>query len=215
MVFEEYIAGGLKYMCILGIESNVVILFFIIFITLVIFVLNQPWFSLKSLKKHFTVVNIITGITSLIVIFIIKESGLPTWLIFLLSKHIPSFEDCPEYLIASFIGLICRLGLKGLIEEGFKEIFPTYHSMTGTGDINSPENNNSGGIKENTSGDSSSTTNNSTGVQKKESLSDKGKTLKKPVILLHLILQIKFPVIMFQNGMFNFSMNMLHVLAQK
>jgi hypothetical protein len=85
-----------------------------------------------------------------------------------LSKHIPSFKDCPEYLIASFIGLICRLGLKGLIEEGFKEIFPTYHSMTGTGDINSPENNNSGGIKENTSGDSSSTTNNSTGVQKKD-----------------------------------------------
>jgi hypothetical protein len=79
-----------------------------------------------------------------------------------------------EYFLASFIGLICRLGLKGLIEDGFKEAFPTYNAMTGTGDLNPTESNNSGG-KENTSGGSSSSpSSSSTGVQK-ESLSDKGK----------------------------------------
>ncbi len=61
----------------------------------------------------------------------------------------------------------------------FKEVFPTYNTMTGTGDINPTENNNSGGIKENTSGSSSSPTSNSTGIQKEESLSDKGKIPEK------------------------------------
>lgn len=166
-------------MSILSIESNVPMFFIILTVLVLIFVLNQPWFTLKSLKKHFTVVNIITGITSLIVIFFIKESGLSFWLINLLKDYIHNIQDCSEYIIASFIGLICRLGLKGLIEDGFKEIFPTYNTMTGTGDINSPENNNSGGIKENTSEDSSSSTSNSTGVQKEESLSDKGKNPEK------------------------------------
>jgi hypothetical protein len=94
-----------------------------------------------------------------------------------LKDYIQNIEDSSEYIVASFIGLICRLGLKGLIEDGFKEIFPTYNTMTGAGDINSPEIN-SGGIKENTSGDSSPT-NNSTGVRKEEQLSDKGKNHEK------------------------------------
>jgi hypothetical protein len=94
-----------------------------------------------------------------------------------LKDYIQNIEDSSEYIVASFIGLICRLGLKGLIEDGFKEIFPTYNTMTGAGDINSPEIN-SGGIKENTSGDSSPT-NNSTGVRKEEQLSDKGKNPEK------------------------------------
>ncbi len=84
----------------------------------------------------------------------------------------PNISQGSEYFLASFIGLICRLGLKGLIEDGFKEVFPTYNAMTGGGDINPTESNNSGG-KDNTSGGSSSTGNSSTGVQK-ESLSDKG-----------------------------------------
>lgn len=84
--------------------------------------------------------------------------------------------DCSEYIIAGFLGLICRLGLKGLIEEGIKDVFPTYNTMTGTGNINPTDNNNSGG---NSSGSSSSPTSNATGVQKEEPLPDKGKNPEK------------------------------------
>ncbi len=164
-------------MSTLIIESNVTVFFSILTILIVTLVLNQPWFTLKSLKKHFTAVNMITGFISLIVIFCVKEAGLSLIVLNLLQNYIHNIPDCSEYIIAAFIGLICRLGLKGLIEDGFKEIFPIYNAMTGTGGINPTEDNNSVGIKENTSG-SSSLTSNSTGIQK-ESLSDKGKIPKE------------------------------------
>lgn len=121
-----------------------------------------------SVKKHFSLVNLITGVMCLILIVCIKQSGLSLFILSLLKEYVPNIPQGSEYFLASFIGLICRLGLKGLIEDGFKEVFPTYNAMTGGGDINPTESNNSGG-KDNTSGGSSST-----GVQK-ESLSDKGK----------------------------------------
>jgi hypothetical protein len=117
-------------------------------------------------------VNLITGVTCLILIFCIKQSGLSLFILSILKEYVPNIPQVSENFLASFIGLICRLGLKGLIEDGFKEVFPTYNAMTG-GDINPTESTNSGG-KDNTSGGSSSTGNSSTGVQK-ESLSDKGK----------------------------------------
>ena len=130
---------------------------------------------LKSLIKHLTLINLITGVISIILIILIKQSGLALLILNILKEYISNIPEGSEYFLASFMGLICRLGLKGLIEDGFKDVFPSYHAMTGVGDTNPTDTNNSGWIKDNTSGGSSSPTSNSTGVQKEESLPDKGK----------------------------------------
>jgi len=131
---------------------------------------------LKSLIKHLTLINFITGVLSIIIIILIKQSGLALLILNILKEYISNLPEGSEYFLASFMGLICRLGLKGLIEDGFKDVFPSYHAMTGVGDTNPTDTNNSGGIKDNTSGGSSSSpTSNSTGVKKEESLPDKGK----------------------------------------
>ena len=131
--------------------------------------------KLLSVKKHLTLVNIITGLMCLILIVSIKQSGLPLLMLNILEEYVLNIPEGSEYFLASFMGLICRLGLKGLIEDGLKEAFPSYNAMTGAGDLNPTESHNSGG-KENTyGGSSSSPTSSSTGVQKEESLSDKGK----------------------------------------
>ncbi len=129
---------------------------------------------LISVKKHLTLVNIITGLTCLILIVYIKQSGLSLLILNILEEYVHNIPEGSEYFLASFIGLICRLGLKGLIEDGLKEAFPTYNAMTGAGDLNPTESNNSGGKDNTYGGSSSSPASSSTGVQK-ESLSDKGK----------------------------------------
>lgn len=132
--------------------------------------------ALKRYSKHYSMSNLITGFISLVIIFFIKELGLALFILNIFKEYIHNIPECSEYLIAGFTGLIIRLGLKGLIEEGFKDVFPTYNTMTVGGDnnsgINPTDNNNSAGIKYNTSGGSSSPSN-STGVQ--EPLSNKGK----------------------------------------
>jgi hypothetical protein len=130
----------------------------------------------KSIGKHFSLANVLTGFFSLLIIILIKETGLALFLFKVLKDYIPNIPYISEYFIASFIGLICRLGLKGLIEDGLKDVFPAYNAMV-VGDINSIDSNNPGGTQDNPSGGPSST-NNSTGDQK-ESTSDKNKTPEK------------------------------------
>jgi hypothetical protein len=125
-------------------------------------------------KKHITFINVITGVLSILFI-LIKELGLPLFILNILKDYIPNIP-LSEYFIASFLGLICRLGLKGLIEDGLKEVFPAYNTMTGAGNINDLDSSNSGGRQANTSTGSSST-NNPTEVEKESS--DKDKTSEK------------------------------------
>ena len=130
---------------------------------------------LKGVKRHITFINVITGVLTLLFIILIKELGLPLFILNILKDYIPNIP-LSEYFIASFLGLICRLGLKGLIEDGFKEVFPAYNAMTGAGNINDPDSSNLGGRQANTSAGSSSS-NNPTEVEKESS--DKDKTSEK------------------------------------
>jgi hypothetical protein len=125
----------------------------------------------KSIGKHISFINVLTGVLTLLIIILIKELGLPLLILNILKDYIPNIPYISENLLASFIGLICRLGLKGLIEDGLKDVFPAYNPMTGTGDINSIDSN-SGGRQDNPSIGSSST-NNPTDVQKESSSDDK------------------------------------------
>jgi hypothetical protein len=119
--------------------------------------------TIKSIRRHLSFINFITGVISLLIIILIKEVGLPLFILNLLKDYIPNIPYVSEYFIASFLGLICRLGLKGLIEDGLKDIFPAYNAMTGAGDINPADSSNSGGRQDNTSGGSS---NNPTDIEK-------------------------------------------------
>lgn len=119
---------------------------------------------LKSIRRHLSFINFITGVISLLIIILIKEVGLPLFILNLSKDYIPNIPYVSEYFIASFLGLICRLGLKGLIEDGLKDVFPAYNAMTGAGDINPADSGNSGGRQDNTSGGSSS--NNPTDIEK-------------------------------------------------
>jgi hypothetical protein len=134
---------------------------------------------IKSLKKHLTLVNLTTGLISLLFIVFIKELGLALFIYKVFIEYFYYIPECAEYIIASSIGLTFRLIIKGLIEDAFTHVFPTYNTLTVGGDINysdmnPTDKNNSPGIKDNISGGSSSS-GNSTGVQKEEELSNKGK----------------------------------------
>jgi len=134
--------------------------------------LRSSLLLIPKIGKYLSFINIIIGILTLFIIILIKELGLALFLLNILKDYIPNIPYISENFISSFIGLICRLGLKDLIEDGFKEIFPSYYTMTGGEDIN-PTDTNSGVIQDNTSPGSSSS-NNPIGIQK-ESSPDKDK----------------------------------------
>jgi len=142
----------------------------IIFTIVIIFILLCPLFFIKSVKKHLTLTKLTTGFITLLLIVFIKESNLSLIILNIFEGYINDIPKYFEYIIASSIGLIGRLGIKGLIEEGFKELFSMYNPMTIGGDSNL--NANSGEIKDNSSG-GSSTNDNNTGIKK--SPLDKGK----------------------------------------
>jgi hypothetical protein len=135
---------------------------------------------IKSLKKYLTLVNITTGLISLLFIVFIKELGLALFIYKIFIEYFYYIPECSIYIIASFTGLIFRLIIKGLVEDVFTYVFTTYNTLTvGDGvnysDINPTDKNNSPEIKDNVSGGSSSLSGNSTGVQKEEEVSNKGK----------------------------------------
>jgi hypothetical protein len=142
----------------------------IIFTIVIIFILLCPLFFIKSVKKHLTLTKLSTGFITLLLIVFIKESNLSLIILNIFEGYINDIPKYFEYIIASSIGLIGRLGVKGLIEEGFKELFSMYNTMTIGGDSNL--NANSGEIKDNSSG-GSSTNDNNTDIKK--SPLDKGK----------------------------------------
>lgn len=79
---------------------------------------NNNNIIVQSLKKYITPVNIVVGISSLIIIGLAKELGLAQYILALFNIEYSEFRS---YIISGFIGLVWRLGLKGLIEEAFKD----------------------------------------------------------------------------------------------
>ena len=132
-------------------------LFYILLILSIFFILR---ISYKGLGKYLTKKNIITGIVCLMCIFLIKQSGIALVILNLGKGFFPNitFPVHIEDLIASMLGLIARLSVKGVIEEFFTNSIPVPQGrlfMTGVGDdIDSPETGNSTGI--NSSGGSAS-----------------------------------------------------------
>lgn len=66
------------------------------------------------IAKHFTWVNIIVGLFVLILVGLIKYSGI---VLFLLNFIALDNTEYAEYFITGTIGLAARLGIKGIVEE--------------------------------------------------------------------------------------------------
>lgn len=64
--------------------------------------------------KHFTVVNLILGLLVLIIIGLIKHFSIAS---FLMAYFGFSESELNEYILAGFLGLVGRLGIKGIVEE--------------------------------------------------------------------------------------------------
>ena len=78
----------------------------------------EKGFSYKSLSKHFTLTNILTGICTIIIITLFKW-GYST----LLNTDFLHF-DIKESLLLGTMGLITRLGIKGFIEDNIIPLIP-------------------------------------------------------------------------------------------
>jgi hypothetical protein len=81
----------------------------------------------SKIKKHFTLINLITGLVSVVIVAFIKETGLTQLIVNYFGIYNSVFSDC---LLAGSLGLIVRLGLRGLIED---IQFTTAHTMADGG----------------------------------------------------------------------------------
>jgi hypothetical protein len=70
--------------------------------------------TFTNIKKHFSTTNILVGILSLLITYLLKISPLP---VFILSIFDITPTIIHEYIIIGFISLTIRLGIKGIVEE--------------------------------------------------------------------------------------------------
>ena len=80
----------------------------------------------KNIKKHFTIVNIIVGLSTLFIVFLIKFSGIQYILGYLFGYFGLDLVYI-EYFFSGIIALLWRLGIRGIVEEIFKQ--PLYMTM--------------------------------------------------------------------------------------
>ena len=85
------------------------------------------FFKFKNIKKHFTIVNIIVGISTLFVVFLIKFSGGIQYILGYLFGYFGLDLVYLEYFFSGIIALLWRLGIRGIVEEIFKQ--PLYMTM--------------------------------------------------------------------------------------
>lgn len=113
---------------------------------------------LYLITKHLSMVNLIVGILGLITVFLIKYYGIALYIINSFGFANTTFN---EYIITGFFGLITRLGLKGIVEEGYTTLFMTATiPLEGTG---APDSNPISKADNTGSSSGSSGTNNTTG----------------------------------------------------
>jgi hypothetical protein len=137
-----------------------------------IFLIIVYFFNL--IKKYITLVNLTTGIICLIIISLFKQLSIVKYTLYFF--NLESLMSLEFIIIGSF-ALITKLGIKGLIGDTFKDVFPTYLNMTSGEDnsegVNSPEDPNSLDTKYRSGGSLDS--NSSDGTTKKEDSNSKGK----------------------------------------
>lgn len=83
------------------------------------------------MMKNLTLLNLISGFTTLIVVSLLRYSGIVPFTFYYFDVELAVHS---EYIILGFIGLITRLGLKGIVEE----YIPHTDNMMTIGN-NSPE----------------------------------------------------------------------------
>ena len=127
----------------------------------------------RLVTKHFTRPNLIQGLLVLIIVGLIKYFGIAYYVIEFFTLPNTPFT---EYIITGLISLISRLGLKGIVEEGYFTIFMTMgpnevgssSNTNAAGSGNSPANNTTGtgssSSNTNAAGSGNSPTNNTTGT---------------------------------------------------
>lgn len=143
------------------------------FLIVSIFLIIVHFFNL--IKKYITLVNLTTGIICLIIFSLFKQLSIIKYILhFLNLENLMSLE----FIIISSFALITKLGIKGLIGDTFKNVFPIYLNMTSgennSGDVNSIEDKNSLDTKYKSGGSLDSNSSDST--IKKEESDSKGKT---------------------------------------
>lgn len=93
--------------------------------------LNSKMFSFsffKPLGKHFTIINLFIGLSTIIIISIFKWLNMAGYILYYISNIIPQdFFNIFEYFTYGLIGLVWRLGIKGIIEDIFTA--PLYLGM--------------------------------------------------------------------------------------
>ena len=145
----------------------------ILFILMVsIFLIIVYFFNL--IKKYITLVNLTTGIICLIIISLFKQLSIVKYILYFLNLESLMYL---EFIIIGSFALITKLGIKGLIGDTFKDVFPTYLNMTNGEDnsegVNSTEDENSLDTKDRSGGSLDS--NSSDNTTKKEESNSKGK----------------------------------------
>ena len=88
-------------------------------------------FNIPSVKKYFSLKNVIVGLICVIIMAIVKTLHIPTYIL-----NFFNVEDIEilEYIILGVLGLILRLGIKGVVDEIPTELYAT----TGGGDGEEP-----------------------------------------------------------------------------
>jgi ATP synthase subunit C len=92
----------------------------VVFGALILGVVRNPYLRgqflafYSKIKKHFSLTNLITGVVSVVIVAFIKETGLAQIIVNCFGIYNSVFSEC---LLAGSLGLIVRLGLRGLIEE--------------------------------------------------------------------------------------------------
>lgn len=81
------------------------------------------YFKIENIKKHFTIINIIIGILTIVFITILKFSGLPLAILNLFNID---QTDLNEYMLAGFLNILSRLGIKSYLEEFYGKLFNIY-----------------------------------------------------------------------------------------
>ncbi len=155
--------------------------------------LNSKMFSFsffKRLGKHFTIVNLFIGLSTIILISLIKWLNIAGYILYYISNIIPQdFFNFLEYFIYGLIGLVWRLGIKGIVEDIFT--VPLYLGMDnnpvdssvegnlkGHGGGNLQEGNSSNDSKENTSSSSNEESSSSNDNLQKDNSSSNDNTQK-------------------------------------
>ena len=87
----------------------------------------------KKITQHFTITNVTLGFLGLLFSFLFKYSGLP---VIFLDYFLEDPTDNHIYLFCGSVAIISKLGLKGVVEDLIRELFPKHLTMD-SGNLNS------------------------------------------------------------------------------